>query len=73
VPDATETLEGRVHDRQGRAAADVGDEADAAGVAFVERAVQPKLPSERGGEVGRIPPAAMYLAGGGGKRTPASA
>jgi hypothetical protein len=48
VPDATETLEGRVHDRPGRAAADVGDEADAAGVAFVELAVQPEpLPEEK--------------------------
>jgi hypothetical protein len=73
VTDAAKTLECGVEDRPRRAAADVGDEADAAGVAFVERAVQPELPSERGGEVGRIPPAAMYLAGGGGKRTPASA
>jgi hypothetical protein len=47
VTDATETLERRVEDRAGRAAADVGDETDATGVAFVERSVQRRPPSER--------------------------
>jgi hypothetical protein len=42
VTDAAQALESSVEDRPRRAAADVGNEADAAGVAFVERAVQPK-------------------------------
>jgi hypothetical protein len=47
VADAAQALERGVEDRAGRATADVGDEADATGVAFVERAVQRRLPSER--------------------------
>jgi hypothetical protein len=42
VADAAKSLERGVEDRARGAAADIGDEADAAGVAFVERAVQPK-------------------------------
>jgi hypothetical protein len=48
VTHAAQALECGVEDRPRRAAADVGDEADATGVAFVERAVQPKpLPEKK--------------------------
>jgi len=69
VTDATETLERRVEDRPGRAAADVGDEADATGVAFVERAVQRRPPSERVERLERSRLVAIDLAGEGGKRS----
>jgi hypothetical protein len=47
VPHAAEPLECGVEDRPRRAAAEVGDEADATRVAFVERAIQPKPLSEK--------------------------
>jgi hypothetical protein len=46
---AAQALECGVENRARGAAADVGDEADATGVAFVERAVQPKPLPERDG------------------------
>jgi len=69
VADAAQTLERRVENRAGRAAADVGDEADATGVAFVERAVQRKFPSERVERFERSRLVAIDLAGEGGERS----
>jgi hypothetical protein len=62
----SQPLECGVEDRPRRAASEIGDEADATGVAFVERAVQPKPLPERNGS---IPPTAIDLAGGGGERS----
>jgi hypothetical protein len=69
VADAAQPLERGVEDRPGRSAADVGDEADATGVAFVERAVQRRLPSERVEDLERSRLIAIDLAGGGGERS----
>jgi hypothetical protein len=53
VTHAPQALERRVEDRTRRTAADVGDEADATGVAFVERAVQLTPLSGNGEEIER--------------------
>jgi hypothetical protein len=65
VTHAAQALECGIEDRARRAAAEIGDEADATGVAFAGRAVQPKPLSEKKW----IPPTAIDLAGGGGKRS----
>jgi hypothetical protein len=53
VTHAPQALERGVQDRARRTAADIGDEADATGVAFVERAVQLTPLSENGEEIER--------------------
>jgi hypothetical protein len=67
VTHAPQALERGIEDRPRRTAADVGDEADATGVAFVERAVQ-LTPLSGNGRDREIPPTAIDLAGGGGER-----
>jgi hypothetical protein len=49
VTHAAQALECGIEDRARRAAAEIGDEADATGVAFAGRAVQPKPLSEKNG------------------------
>jgi hypothetical protein len=64
VPDPAQAFERGVQDRARGPAANVGDEADATGVAFFTRREQVEPPSGDG----ENPPTAIDLAGGGGER-----